>query len=326
MEPQPAARDQTALPNQNDRFCFCVLFVLLGIFSILRASSPPPDGYEQSDNGAYQVFVKRGRPSEFSVSKVNDRKAKTVWNATTKNFPLGVFLSNNGSNIVTIDSWGGPDDYAVAVYSAKGELAHYSFRELAPPLPLRHPILQEPAPPSLIEKVAYFDSFSLSWNEDAFTFFHPEESPKLFCIWISWRGSWVAFDLTDGSIVVPDDASLDAINRRASTIAHQDVIEPSSDSRPPRYFNRIRALKFISSRRVPEDRVFLEQALRAREFYASQGTINSDVALFGGSSLRANADVLLAKWDGHSERSGRTRQADDASRDGGCRSRSSKPG
>ncbi len=264
VEPQPTARDQAALPSQSDRFCYWLIFVLLGIFSILRASYPPPDGSYQSDNGAYQVFVKRGRPSEFSVSKVNEKKAKTIWSATTKNFPLRIFLSNNGSNMVTIDSWGGPDDYAVAVYSAKGELAHYSVRDFAPPLPLRQPIFREPAPPSLVEKFAYIDSFSRSWNEDAFTFFHPEESPKIFCIWISWRGSWVAFDLTDGSIVVPDNASLDAINHRASTIAHQDVIEPGSDSRLRGYFNRIRALKFISSLRIPGDRVFLEQALRAR--------------------------------------------------------------
>lgn len=81
------------------------------------------------------VFTPGDGGGELVVSSISANSTNKLWSARTPNLPVGIYLSNSGSNVVTTDSWHqvGYGDYVVAIYSAKGLLAHYKLETFAPP-------------------------------------------------------------------------------------------------------------------------------------------------------------------------------------------------
>jgi hypothetical protein len=283
---------------------FHFLFILFCLACALLADSwmkPYPRTITSRD-ASKQAFIRPTETgAELVVSDISGRKTNLLWKAQSQNMPVNVHLSKNGSNIVTLNSWGGSGygDHVVVIYSAAGKLANYSLEMIAP-IPTN-----KTAGFSFLG--GYFQSFphstsSRNWEEDSFSFFHPEENPKYFCIWLPWLERWVTFDLKSGAIKNLSGPELTAANERASKEARSalyDSSEIASDHFPT---PQTRALRFLGSLRDPKDRALVEKSMRSAGFRSGVGAINSAPCLFLSSRTRAVADVVLARWDNNDEK------------------------
>jgi hypothetical protein len=260
---------------------------------------PPSEHIEKSDDGSKLVRstpIKKGG-ADLAVFETAHADGKPLWTVQTTNTPLRLFVSNSASNIVTMDSYAhvGYGDYVIAIYSAKGELAHYKLTDFTLP------------PSSNNRNFSFFggeyeglfphSTSSRWWNTEAFSFFSPIGKPSFFCIWLPWHPGWIPLDLTSGRLTRLNEQNREALNLRALSESHLDLSKPMDVSSNASNPELLRALKFVTWLRRPDDRQFLEKALHSRSFHVGFGAINSDACLFAHSDLRATADFLLDRWD-----------------------------
>ncbi|HEX7859910.1 MAG TPA: hypothetical protein VF773_06280 [Verrucomicrobiae bacterium] len=278
-------------------------WLLALLISSARADSwrPPSPRSYLSEDGSKQVhFNPEHGTAELVVSSILGTSTNKLWSVRTPNVPHEIHVSDNGSNVVTTDSWAslGYGDFVVAIYSKAGLVTNYSLEKFAP-LSRRSPRDAQLVPYE--EKFTHSTS-SRWWTKNSFQFFHPALHPTNFCIWLPWRESWTAFDLRTGSISHLEKPGIDALNSSALVLVNNDLSKTNSSgmfSNPA-----IRALKFLAWLRRPEHLPHLQTALRSRTFRAGMGAISSDgsstakPAFFGMSEIRATADQLLANWNG----------------------------
>lgn len=263
---------------------------------------PPYARTIKSQGGSKEVrIIPKGMGAELLVSEISTGRTNFLWKGETENMPVEVHVSENGSNVVTLNSWGesGYGDHVVAVYSHAGKLANYSLERIAGD--------STNNAPTYSTTVRYHQLFphstsSRRWDEDAYSFFHPAENPKFFCIWLAWLGRWVALDVNSGKIQGLPAAEMIAINKKASGEARMALsgalgVSVSSFPTP-----QSRALRFLGFLRDPKDRALIEKSMRSPSFSAGIGARNSDPFIFGSSRTRAVADAVLAGWDNNDEK------------------------
>jgi hypothetical protein len=286
-------------------FVASVLLVFPHTQILADSWAPPSERVIKSNDESKLVrFVPKTNKTVLIVSAIQTDSTNQLWTTRTANIPHEIHVSNNGSNVVTCNSWAGIGygDYVVAIYSARGELAHYPLEAFAP------------APRSTKNQMGVFSdrdrygslfmhtTSSRWWDNDSYKLFFPHDNESLFCIWLPWLERWVAFDLTSGKNRSLKAAELEKLTEQTASSARRDLASLDEGDESVRGHGQIRALRFLASRKNPEDRKFVVNAMRSKSFRTGIGAVNSTPTLFGGSDLRAAADVILAKWDGNDKK------------------------
>lgn len=269
----------------------------------MRIPGFPPQKFSVKSNGGSKQVLSTPNWKGGVTLVVSDttRGAKKLWTVRTSNTPIELFVSNNGSNVVTCNTWGnvGYGDYVVAIYSQAGELARYSLESFAPPPEQVEQNRNRPY--SDYDKYRAFFGHSTSsrwWDRDATKLIYSTGHESFFCVWLPWREQWTTVDLTTGTIKSFTAAQLENLIAEAASRARlvlASVDHPQRDHRS--------ALRFLTFLHQPDDRSLLLKALRSKSFYTSLHTYGSKIPIVvASSSLREAADALLSKWDGKEKR------------------------
>jgi hypothetical protein len=269
-----------------------------------------------SENSNFVAVIQPGTKTNKATATLYSVKgaARTkLWKVSLSNpsAPLSVFPSDNGQHIVTLNNWAsvGYGDDVVALYDAGGQTAKYSLEDFAPPPQIRTNGLIERLKEkidalrnrsSITTLMAYHDLFSHStssrwWNEESIQFFWPNTNPAFFCLWLDWDQRWVAWKLSNGSLVqaaTKQNGEWNAEGRRRSL--HD--IESGKATQA--------AYNFLGRLRIKEDRSLIERWLADPQFGSgstqSSSSDDSSVrfAITSSSHNREKADWILARWDG----------------------------
>jgi hypothetical protein len=286
------------------------VFLWVGKSSSLADSWSPPREFDSlSENQKFIAHVAPGkgdRKPSLTISSISKAKTNQLWRTELNNdvSPVEVCVANDGERVVTMDNYFGIGygDDVVAIYGQKGLLAKYSLEQFAP-LP---PKQKSDDDISLSFDRGYEEKFSHStasrhWREYSIHFFHHEGDQPLFCLWLDWDSRWVVWQLQDGRL-----RNVTAnLAKQLNVAGRAQALKAAKD-----YDFAAASLSFLGRLRIKADRPLIEKWLHDTEF--SPGTIQSsssesplEVFIFTSrSDRRAEADRILARWEGNNSQEG----------------------
>lgn len=190
----------------------------------------------------------------------------------------------------------GYGDEVVAIYHREGLLAKYSLEQFAPPPKQKD---DDDALPNFnrgYEGKFTHTTASRHWRQHSIYFFHNKDRQALFCLWLDWDNRWVAWRMNDGSLIKVSNELAKELNTAGRTYARR--LASTEDF-------AVASLAFLGRLRLREDRPLIEKWLRDGEF--SSGSMQSSsstspveyFAFTSQSHRRAEADRILARWDGN---------------------------
>ncbi|HEX5223394.1 MAG TPA: hypothetical protein VFZ59_27785 [Verrucomicrobiae bacterium] len=297
----------TTIPHLTLRIVCLIFwaFLFAGLFDSCADSWLPPREFDSvSENRRFIARVVPGkgdRKPSLTVSSIAQAGTNELWKTDLNNdvAPVKVCLSNDGERVVTLDNYFGIGygDDVVAIYSRKGLLAKYSLEQFAPP-PSRK---KEDDGLFFSSRSAYEGKFAHStasrhWREYSIHFFHREGDQTLFCLWLDWDDRWVVWQLSDGKLRNVTANLTQQLNLSGRTHALEKARSGAF---------AVASLSFLGRQRVKEDRPLIEKWLHDTEFSTgSMQSSSSDTpatifAFTSQSYRRAEADRILAGWDGH---------------------------
>jgi hypothetical protein len=282
--------------------CLC-----LSELALADTWGPPIASTFFSEDGSHEVLVSRSRAeASLTVSARNPAKTNELWNAKCPNIPVTAYVSNNGSNVVTIDSWfqSGYGDAVVVVYSPQGILNKHRLEDFAPP-----PSGNQPFGRPGYEGLFPISTSSRHWISDSFMLFSPQRNPSYFCVWLPWFGKWVGFDLRNGAVADVSGKILSDVNAQAEIVARPELLDAAERFEWAVSMRQVRALKFLVLTKAADSKKLLENALQSEVFRVGYGAINDRPALLASSEIRDTADALLAEIDGSRLAQERERQS-----------------
>lgn len=266
----PARPDSWGPPSQFERFSDNRQFVA----QITPAQTVKTSPTQEKSGPRMDVFELQGetRTKQWSTDLSNSVS------------PCTAYVADDGAYVVTTDNYFGVGygDDVVAFYGKSGQLRKYSLEQLFPELEDR---LES------MNKFAHSTS-SRWWNTDSVQFFDSSEKPLIFCIWVNWANTWLAWNAETGERMDPSKQQIARWNQRARKQALELISQGNPESA---------ALKSLGRLKHPEDRAAIEQQLKDTQFYtgsvSSSSTEGSTFAYRSYSEKRLEADRILAEWD-----------------------------
>jgi len=236
--------------------------------------------------------IKENYLSTFWANQVKKweekRKIKFQWNVNLSNMiePLGVFISDDGKYVVTLDNWGGigKGDDVIAFYGKKGQIKKYSLEEA---LSIRMENELDWG------KKFPVSTMSIHWNENCIVFLRYIENKLLFCIWLELEQDWLAFDAEKGNKININNKLEEKIKQIARISCLKSIKEPYNYP-----YNTITAsCLFLGRTRIPEDRKVIESVLSDKYFGTGSLPNGNTRISFSESIFRNAADMALSIWD-----------------------------
>ena len=222
-----------------------------------------------------------------------------LWQCTLGNegAPQMVFVSDNGSNVVTLNEvsgrvHGGMGDYVLAFYNKEGLIKNYSLEQI-----LHYP--------DKIDKEEFRGLISRSVSGRSWTrkpvFFDSFDNKLFFCVWLIYGQRWLAWDVSTGKEMKIEDLMVQRWNTKGRRWALNEIQEKTR-------FHLL-AYEFLGKLKKHEDRQLIEKLLSDENFtqYLSLSNIKSPkadkrvyrlVRCISSSSRRLLAEQILANWDG----------------------------
>jgi hypothetical protein len=276
-----------------------------GLSSSQADSWAPPREFDSlSENQKFIAHVVPGkgdRKPSLTISSISKTKTNQIWKTELNNdvSPVEVCVANDGERVVTMDNYFGIGygDDVVAIYGQKGLLAKYSLEQVAPLPPKQK---SDDDIPLSFDR-GYEEKFSHStasrhWREYSIHFFHHEGDQSLFCLWLDWDNRWVAWQLQDGRLRMVTTN----LAKQLNVTGRVQALKAAKDDD-----FAVASLSFLGRLRIKADRPLIEKWLHDTEFSSgSRQSSSSDsplvvFAFTSRSDRRAEADRILARWDGN---------------------------
>jgi len=211
--------------------------------------------------------------------------------------PQMVFVSDNGSNVVTLNEvsgrvHGGMGDYVLAFYNKEGLIRNYSLEQILhypdkiDKKEFRELVSRSVSGRSWVRKPVFFDSF---------------DKKLFFCVWLTNGQRWLAWDVSTGKEIKIKDLMAQRWNKKGRRLALNEIQEKTK-------FHLL-AYEFLGKLKKPEDRHLIEKLLSDENFtqYLSLSNTKSTradkrvyrlVRCISSSYRRLLAEQILANWDG----------------------------
>ena len=287
----------------------CIAVFSLWTIVALGDSWAPPKEFEAlCANGKFVariVPVTGATNAHAVVYAVRASGRWELWRAQLSNrvSPSRAFLADDGSALVTTDSWGGLGygDDVVAIYSSKGLLGKYGLEQFAPPpAPKKRPKENDIVTVSIDDDEPYRQKFTHStssrhWRAYSRQLFVRDDGRLLFCIWLDWDERWVAWNMADGSITSLTPRQIQRFNLLERDKALHEITSKKA---------AVDAYNFLGRTKFNEDRPLIEEWLRDATFAGGSiqrsSSNNPEVSFTytSRSHKREDADRILARWDG----------------------------
>jgi hypothetical protein len=286
--------------------CGICLTILLAAYTVCADSWFPPTPFVAvSENGQFVAHVTPASTNSKAtvvVSAIKGQRTNELWRATLSNHscPTEVFVSDDGSGVVSLDNWGGVGygDDVVALYGPGGQKAKYSLEEFAPPPKPKPDSSGFPLTPihGGYEGKFTHSTSSRHWRRYSIEFFFRVGSDVVFCIWLDWDKRWVVWQVVDGKLRKVTADLTKTLNAEARRRALQQARSGTDSSAP---------LNFLARLGHSEDRPLIEAWLRDKDFstgsktsYSSDKSKPSFFCWMAYSHKRKEAEKILSCWDG----------------------------
>lgn len=258
---------------------------------------------ESETLSANRRFVARVIPSDAKsksklvVSFVVGQQTNEIWRTFFSRFPVNVFVNDEGTGVVALDSYGsmGYGEHVVTIYGPEGLRSNYGLEDFTVPLEADYDRKGRIMRPGGYERLFTHSTSSRHWRQRSTQFFYRDSGETFFCIKLEWRNGWVVWRMSDGKLhtATAELASLLNIEGRRRTLAQ---IEAGEDL--PASF------RFLERLRHPGDDTLMEEWLRDTRFTNEQsmrhipGKTIPYPRLVSYSERRRQADAVLSRWAG----------------------------
>ncbi|MCG3136188.1 MAG: hypothetical protein HJJLKODD_00013 [Phycisphaerae bacterium] len=154
----------------------------------------------KSENGKFQLIIHprddwpdHPASCQANLYEINDEGKKLLWtrNLINEYAPVGIYISNSGEYVVTLDEWGNAGNLPVVIYGQTGQLIEvHNLQSLG---------LQDEIGNHIFQTVS-----NTWWRGDSLEFFGPED--MTFVIRLGW-GKILALELSTGQLLDCDNQS-----------------------------------------------------------------------------------------------------------------------
>lgn len=213
--------------------------------------------------------------------------------------PQMVFVSDNGSNVVTLNEvsgrvHGGMGDCVLAFYSKEGLIKNYSLEQI-----LHYP---DKIDEKEFRKLSQRTTSGRSWAHKP-VFFDSFDNKLFFCVWLIYGQRWLAWDVSTGKEIKIEGLMVQRWNKKGRRWALNEIQEKT------KYPWLV--YKFLGKLKKPHDRHLIEKLLSDEKFVqvgrqlrtvrpssAASPSMYHLERYYSSSSNRLLAEQILANWDG----------------------------
>lgn len=248
-------------------------------------------------------FVARVIPSDAKsksklvVSSVVGQRTNKNWRTSFIHFPVDVFVSDEGTGVVALDSYGlmGYGKHVVAIYGPEGLRGNYALEDFTVPLETDYDHKGRIMRPGGYERLFTHSTSSRHWRRHSTQFFYRDSGETFFCINLDWRDGWVVWRMSDGKLhtATAELASLLNLEGRRRALAQIEAGEALPAS-----------FGFLGRLRHPGDDTLMEEWLRDTRFTNEKSMRHTPgktipyPRLVSYSERRRQADAVLSRWAG----------------------------